>query len=224
MLGGLVSLMTTSVGGFVALKAARMEHRNWWNPLRSVSLDFAIGMMIAAAAFSLIGPAIEASLLSHHELQILAVVLIGILFIQLLGKMITLKNGQEKNRNYIFLIAILLHNFPEGLAAGLGESELIWAIGIQNVPEGFVTMVSFVAMGLSPLVAFASTVASGVIEMLGALTSEYLSGVLQFKPEIMAFAGGAMMSAASAELWEKIKEAKFKKADFFAGAMLILLL
>lgn len=223
MFGGIVSLLTTTFGALGVLY--RPSKESFLSvQMKALSLDFAIGMMVTASAFSLIGPAFQAKNHSFSSVLVLAALMLGILFIKVTGHFITKNFHHQQGRAAVFVTAVLLHNFPEGLAAGLGDSQILWAIGIQNVPEGLATALAFVSLGFSAPMAFLLSSSSGLIEMLGALFGEYFALGHNAQPFMMAFAGGAMMSAAISELRNRINESKFQRKDFFKGAVLLLLL
>ncbi|NOT80914.1 MAG: ZIP family metal transporter [Bacteriovoracaceae bacterium] len=192
--------------------------------LSKINMDFLIGFMLSAAAFSLILPAYSSvlknetvSMAVSFETLSLSLVL-GFYFIKLTGQFLEKALiGKEKNleskKAFLFVIAMMVHNFPEGLAAGATMQlpgskgySLLGAIALQNIPEGFTTALSFLTLGLSPFTAFLGAAMTGVVELAGGLVGAYLSssidGVL---PLLMSFAGGTMMSVVVSEILEKIK-------------------
>ena len=163
----------------------------------------------------------------------------GILFIKSAGKIISyaMKKNENLRKNkkaLLFVIAMMVHNFPEGLASGATMTlpgtegfSLLGAIAIQNVPEGFTTALSFITLGLSPMMAFLGTVVTGLVELGGGLIGGYMSerieGVL---PILMAFAGGAMMSVVLTELAEKLKDESYGflvRPSFLSGVALVII-
>jgi ZIP family zinc transporter len=242
LVGGGVSGLATTLGAVPIL----MNDSKIGRFLKNINMDFVIGLMLSAAAFSLIWPA-YAKVYSHGELDdrrfqfliISAALFGGILFIKSAGKLIeyALRNNENIRKNkkaMLFVIAMMVHNFPEGLASGatmtLPGSEgfsLLSAIAIQNIPEGFTTALSFITLGVNPIMAFLGTVVTGLVELGGGLIGGYMSekieGVL---PLLMAFAGGAMMSVVLSELVEKLKDESFGflvRPSFLSGVALVII-
>lgn len=243
LIGGGVSGLATTLGAVPVLMNANSKLGKFLN---RINMDFVIGLMLSAAAFSLIWPAYEkvysASALEERHYQFLlisAALLSGIGFIKLAGKVIehVMRNNENLQKNkkaLLFVIAMMVHNFPEGLASGatmtLPGSEgysLLGAIALQNVPEGFTTALSFITLGVNPMMAFLGTVVTGLVELGGGLIGGYMSakidGVL---PMLMAFAGGAMMSVVLGELAEKLKGESYGflvRPSFLSGVALVII-
>lgn len=222
MVGGLISLLSTTIGATLVFAGKNKR----FNPMSVLTLDFAIGMMLAASALSLISPAYSS--LPRQDLPQVGMVTLsllgGILFITVLGKILELSSGQS-SRAAVFVIAMMLHNLPEGLAAGAGSNSVLGAIALQNIPEGMTTALAFVALGLSVPAAFLGAFASGLVEMIGGFGGEWATAQTQTAlPFILAFAGGAMMSATLRELWERCQENGWSilaKKEFLMGGLLI---
>jgi ZIP family zinc transporter len=112
-------------------------------------------------------------------------------------------------RLWLFVIAITLHNFPEGMAVGVGAASgdfaagvsLTIGIGVQNVPEGLAVAAALMAAGygrhLSAGIAFLTGLVEPVGGLLGASAAWLASALL---PAILGFAGGAMLYIISAEI------------------------
>jgi ZIP family zinc transporter len=107
------------------------------------------------------------------------------------------------------VLAITLHNLPEGLAVGVGfgthgvasGSALALGIGVQNIPEGLVVALALVAAGYSRVFAASIAFASGLVEPVGGLLGAALLSVSQFMlPWGLAFAAGAMLFVVSHEI------------------------
>ena len=109
----------------------------------------------------------------------------------------------------LFIAAMAIHNFPEGLAAGVSLGSGDWkaamlisgGIALQNVPEGLVTVAPMLAAGFCPRKAFLCGMTTGLIEMAGTLVGFFAvtlaSAVLPF---CLAFAGGTMLFVISDEM------------------------
>lgn len=241
VIGGGISALATTTGAFFILA----KNSKFGKHLEKINMDFVIGLMLSAAAFSLILPAYESRSAVHQHiglgfLSITCALLFGVLFIQLTGKFvdslfankISLK---ENKKAILFVIAMMVHNFPEGLASGSSMTlpgtqgySLLSAIAIQNFPEGFTTAVSFMALGLSPWIAFLGALMTAFVELFGGMLGGYLSFQIEgILPYFMAFAGGAMMHVVLVELFEKIKNEKSTflfKPGFLSGVGIVLLM
>ena len=202
-------------------------------------LGFAAGVMIAASFWSLLAPAIE---LAEELGQIPYVTaalgfLGGGLFLFIVDKIMPhLHLGQEKDqaegiktswqRSVLLVLAITLHNIPEGLAVGVafgavghdfptaslaGASALALGIGLQNFPEGAAVSIPLRREGFSRLKAFLYGQASGIVEpiaaVIGALMVVKMRSILPFA---LAFAAGAMIYVVAEEL---IPEAQINDDD-----------
>lgn len=239
-IGGGISALATTIGAVLIL----VRNSKLGKYLEKINMDFVIGLMLSAAAFSLILPAFKSTLISDHNainlLSILCSLIAGVLFIQLAGKFVdgAFKSKaafKENKRAFLFVVAMMVHNLPEGLASGSSMTlpgaqgySLVSAIAFQNFPEGFTTALSFITLGLSPMVAFLGTLMTAFVELAGGLVGGYLStkieGVL---PLFMAFAGGAMMNVVVVELLEKIKNESSRflfRPGFLSGFSLVILM
>ena len=195
------------------------------------ALGFAAGVMLAASFTSLIIPGIE-NYSNGNPLPVLFGVTLGALFLDRSDVLVPhahyLVSGRRRPDAaapdddelpvdderiagvVLFVLAITLHNMPEGLAVGVGFGSgdlgtaipLMFAIGIQNVPEGFAVSVAAVNAGLDRrfYAAFAG-IRSGVVEVplavLGAYAVQTVSTLL---PYAMGFAAGAMLFVISDEI------------------------
>lgn len=193
-------------------------------------LGFAAGVMIAASYWSLLAPAIQMTREANNSLTWLPATigfLSGGAFIRMidlflphlhLGFPASEAEGINTNwrRSVLLVLAITLHNFPEGLAVGVafgavasnltsatltGAIALAIGIGIQNFPEGVAVSVPLRAEGMSPLRSFWYGQSSAIIEpiagMIGAATVILMIPIL---PYALAFAAGAMIFVVVEEL------------------------
>lgn len=206
---------------------------------------FAAGVMVAASIWSLLIPAIEQSE-SMGRLSFLPAFIgfwIGILFLLLLDHMIPhLHVGSEQtegpkrnlSRTAMMVLAVTLHNIPEGMAVGviyagfLAGNTLITAAGalalsigiaIQNFPEGAIISMPLRAEGESKSRAFWGGVLSGVVEPIGAvltiLAAQFIIPVL---PYLLSFAAGAMLYVVVEELIPEMSQGEHSNIGtiFFA--------
>lgn len=185
---------------------------------------FAAGVMVAASVWSLLIPAIEQSVGMGKFAFVPAVVgfYVGMLFLLLLDHVIPHlhQNSSEAEgpksqlaRTTMMVLAVTLHNIPEGMAVGLAfalagvqgglaaAAVLALGIGVQNLPEGLAVALPFRAGGMSRGRSFALGALSGAVEpvfgMLAALAAGMMQGAL---PGMMAFCAGAMMQVVFAEM------------------------
>ena len=182
-------------------------------------LGFAAGVMLAATSFSLIIPSIEyAGGGLRGALITSAGILAGGIFLDLTDKysphIHLLDNRQEGisaslKRIWLFIIAITIHNFPEGLAVGVGFGDnnisngLILAIGIglQNIPEGLAVALALVRENYSPKKAFLIALLTGLVEPIGGFLGLWMVKFFQpILPFTLAFAAGAMLFVISDEI------------------------
>jgi ZIP family zinc transporter len=217
-LGGLISCLSTCSGALPSL----YQKNGTSNPWRFVSLDFTLGMMLAASAFSLIIPAYRSTSLETlgRIVAISAALIVGALFIEILGKWIQTfqsKASQQTTvsaRAWLFIVAMMIHNFPEGLASGASLNveniraglAILASISIQNLPEGLMTALAFQSLGMSPRKALVGAILSGVMELSGGIIGGWLTTLTaETLPFMLAFAGGAMLYVSCRELWAESK-------------------
>jgi ZIP family zinc transporter len=211
-------------------------------------LGFAAGVMIAASFWSLLSPAIEMTEKQGGIAWVPAVVgfLAGGAFLLLIDNILPhLHLGKKRSeaegiktswrRSVLLVLAITLHNIPEGLAVGVafgalsinsdpaalaGAIALAVGIGIQNFPEGAAVSVPLRREGFSRLKAFNYGQLSGIVEPVAAVLGAYL--VLLMKPILpyaLAFAAGAMIFVVVEELIPESQNGN--ETDFSTiGAML----
>lgn len=210
--------------------------------LKKIKFDFFLGLMLTAAFLGLLIPAFKDSSSNSIPLIITSMI-IGILFV-LISKLFfekimrNNKNTIFKNntRPIIFVVAIIIQNIPEGLAAGASMTmnnftqmiSLIGIIALQDLTEGMTTGLSLFSLGLTKKQAFLGVLITGLIEAFFGVIGGYLSTtILGILPLIMAFAGGAMLCVTLSEVLEKIKETEFKflfNTNFLSGIIFMLAL
>lgn len=206
---------------------------------------FASGVMVAASIWSLLIPAIEQSE-SMGRLSFLPAFIgfwIGILFLLLLDHLIPhLHVGSEQtegpksnlSRTAMMVLAVTLHNIPEGMAVGViyagflagntpitaaGALALSIGIAIQNFPEGAIISMPLRAEGESKNRAFWGGVLSGVVEPIGAvLTILAAQLVIPVLPYLLSFAAGAMLYVVVEELIPQMSQGEHSNIGtiFFA--------
>lgn len=214
ILGFLASLLAglaTGVGALPVLLPYNPSDR-----MQGIFLGLGGGIMLAATSFSLIVPGTDAAVsqgfaTSTAALMMLVGVLMGGGFLWVAHNtfphehIFKGKEGPEaKNlkRIWLFIIAITLHNFPEGLAVGVsfggGEQAsalaLAMGIGLQNLPEGLVVALALRNLRYPPSRAIGISTLTGLVEPLGGLLGvSIISTAQSLLPWGMAFAAGAML-------------------------------
>lgn len=194
--------------------------RNVSERINDGMLGFAAGVMLAATSFSLIVPALEYGGGGVRGAAIAAFgILLGGLFLDMVDRYAPHRHflpgldgggeGSALAKIWLFVIAIAIHNFPEGLAVGVATGSgdlsngitLALGIGLQNLPEGLAVAVALVGQGYSPLKSFGIALATGLVEPVGGLIG--VAGVVLARPIIpyaLAFAAGAMLFVISDEI------------------------
>lgn len=220
---GFTFLMTTLGAASVFLLRKRNSMA-----LQRAFLGFAAGVMIAAAVWSLLIPAIERAEEAGQVGWIPAAggFVIGVVFLLVLHQLLPhLHPGQVKaeglpskwNRSTLLFTAVTLHNIPEGMSVGLlfamasqnnGDPALFGmavalaiGIGIQNIPEGAAVALPLMQEGMSAPKAFAMGTLSGLAEpVFGILVVLFASAISPYMPWMLAFSAGAMMYVVVEEL------------------------
>ncbi len=221
-LGVLLPFLGTAAGA-----ACVFFLKNDLKPLVQKSLlGFASGVMVAASVWSLLIPAMDQSEQMGKFAFLPAVIgfLLGILFLLALDRLIPhlhlggSEEGPKRSlkRTTMLVLAVTMHNIPEGLAAGVvfagvlsGEAQMTIAgamalsigIAVQNFPEGAIISLPLKSEGTGRAKAFLYGALSGIVEPVAAavmiLLAQYLSPAL---PYLLAFAAGAMIYVVVEEL------------------------
>ena len=204
--------------------------------MQQIFLGFASGVMIAASIWSLLIPAIDEAAQNGQPGWIPAAggfILGLVLMLTLDGLMPHLHSGAEQaeglpssfRRTTLLVLAVTLHNIPEGMAVGLsfaraaqhtGNAGLFAAagalaigIGIQNFPEGAIISMPLRAQGITKLRAFVYGTLSGIVEPIAAFLTIWLTGlVVPLLPYFLSFAAGAMIYVVVEELIPEAQNGK----------------
>ncbi len=218
LVGGSAGFLATTAGACLAL-----IFRDISGVRQDSMLGFAAGMMLAASAFSLILPGVEAgeAIFGNSMAGAATVVLgLGLGVVLMLGLDRFIPHEHEVsgthgpvfariNRVWLFVLAITLHNIPEGMAIGVGFSAgdmhvgvpLATAISIQDIPEGLAVALALRATGLTHGRAVLVAALSGFMEPLGALIGVGMSSAFAIAyPVSMGLAAGAMIFVVSHEV------------------------
>ena len=218
LLGGTAGFVATALGALMAIGLRDISERT-----QDSMLGFAAGMMLAASSFSLILPGLAAGreIFGNGALAALTVVVglaLGVLLMLGLDYFTPhehVSSGpcgpdhERINRVWLFVLAIVLHNIPEGMAVGVSFAEgdmavglpLSAAIAIQDVPEGLAVALALRTIGLSPWRSVLVAGASGLMEPLGAIVGLGISsGMALAYPVSLGLAAGAMIFVVSHEV------------------------
>ncbi len=203
----------TIVGVLIGFLFQRVPHK-----FNDAILGFAAGIMLAAAILGLIVPSLE-----EGNIQITAIgILTGAVFLNIADKVTPHLHhiiGVEKethsesqkhlNRVMLFVMAIAIHNLPEGIAAGVGfgseniGSAITVALGIalQNIPEGMIIVSPLIMAGIKKRRVFMIASFTGLIEVAGTMIGFFaVSIATAILPFALAFAGGTMIYVVSDEM------------------------
>jgi ZIP family zinc transporter len=214
---------TTFTWGMTALGAAMIFLRKQLSgKLLDTMLGFAAGVMIAASYWSLLAPALEMAAEQSLPVWVPAVVgfLLGGLFLRGVDRIVPhlhLNKPREEaegiettwRRTTLLIIAITVHNIPEGLAVGVafgaaaanlsaatlaGAVALALGIGIQNFPEAMAVAMPLRRAGMSQLKSFWYGQLSGIVEpVAGVIGAAVILTSRAILPYALAFAAGAMI-------------------------------
>lgn len=201
----------TAVGALPALFGRSVSRR-----ANDALLGFAAGVMLAASFLLLIIPGFDAALESFGGPQVAAAVagagvMLGVGFIAALNAWIPHEHfaqgrqgprDTELARIWLFVLAITIHNLPEGLAVGVGfgggdvagGTALAVGIGLQNAPEGLAVALALLACGYTRTYAFLVSSLTGLVEPAAGLLGAYAVSLSQLVlPWALTFAAGAML-------------------------------
>jgi len=207
----------TVIGAIIGFMFKKISHR-----FSDIVLAFAAGVMLAAAVIGLILPSIEYG----EGALALPVTVIGVfcgaLGLNVLDRLVPHlhklsgvdgethpEKSNQLSKVLLFVMAIAIHNLPEGIAAGVGfgtgnnAEALIIAAGIalQNIPEGMVIIAPMLAAGIKPGRTFVIALFTGIVEVIGTLIGYFAVSVsTAILPFALAFAGGTMLYVISDEM------------------------
>ncbi len=205
----------TMVGSIIGFLFKKISHR-----FSDIVLAFAAGVMLAAAVLGLILPSLEYG----GRLGVLitvAGIFAGALCLNLIDRLVPHMHrlmgldseehppASNVNKILLFVMAIAIHNLPEGIAAGVSfgtgnttDALLIaGGIALQNIPEGMVIIAPMLSAGISPRRTFLCAMATGLVEVIGTLLGYFAVSIASaILPFALAFAGGTMLYVISDEM------------------------
>ncbi len=210
LIGGGICFLLTFIGALPALLGTMISQK-----MLDIGLGFSAGIMIVAGFTSLILPGIELG----GVFSVVAGFILGSFIVALANKLLPHEHfvkgfeGPESLKRrmkavWLLVIAIIIHNFPEGLAVGSGIAYnprdgllLAFAIGLQDMPEGFAVAAPLVGMGMPRVRALSIAFLSGAVELFMAVIPVALTDMAySVLPYMLGFAGGAMIYVVSSEV------------------------
>lgn len=205
----------TVVGSLIGFLFKRPSQK-----FNDVILSFAAGVMLSAAVIGLIVPSIQDK---NGSLFITVIgVLAGAVCLNIIDKLVPhlhkmtgvdIEKHPHKteslNKVLLFVIAIAIHNLPEGIAAGVSFGSentahaltIAGGIALQNIPEGMVIIAPMISSGISKKRTLLIAMMTGVVEVVGTLVGYFAVSISQaILPFALAFAGGTMLYVVSDEM------------------------
>ena len=218
-----VILTAAGVGGATVIGALLgFLIKNPSHKFNDTVLSFAAGVMLAAAVIGLILPSLEYNSGAWWNiLLVIAGIFCGAVCLNLIDKLVPhlhkmtgvdLEAHPEKTEKLgkvlLFVIAIGIHNLPEGIAAGVSFGgdvtqaiAVAGGIALQNIPEGMVIIAPMLAAGMSRGRTFVIAMMTGLVEVLGTFIGYFAVSVSEaILPFALAFAGGTMLYVISDEM------------------------
>jgi ZIP family zinc transporter len=238
------ALIAVSIAGFGATTLGAVPSlflRRLSEKINNNLLSFAAGVMLAATVFSLLLPSIEASKKQGDSIvsavsQTIIFLFIGGFTLWLINKYVPHEHFEKGHdginldthklrKIWLFVIAIAIHNFPEGLSVGVANGTgnfgtglgATLGIGLQNIPEGLSVAIALHSQGYSKKYAFGVSALTGLVEIFGGLFGAsvlLLSG--HILPWALAFAAGAMLFIVSDEIIPETHRHGFENGATFS--------
>ena len=206
----------TVIGAIIGFCFKKISHN-----MNDIILAFAAGVMLAAAVIGLILPSLEYE--GRYTLLVsVSGIFCGAFCLNVIDKVVPHlhkmtgvdqeahpEQSQRLDKVLLFVMAIAIHNLPEGIAAGVGfgtgntDEAMLIALGIalQNIPEGMVIIGPMLAAGISSGRTFVIALITGLVEVVGTLLGYFaVSLSTAILPFALAFAGGTMLYVISDEM------------------------
>lgn len=206
----------TLIGAIIGFLFKKISHK-----FSDIILSFAAGVMLCAAVFGLVLPSLEYG----GEFTVFVTitgVFCGALVLNVLDKIVPhlhklsgvdVEEHPEKNAQLgkvlLFVMAIAIHNLPEGIAAGVGFGTgntaealtIAGGIALQNIPEGMVIISPMLAAGMSRKRTLLVAAFTGIVEVFGTFLGYFAVSISKaVLPFALAFAGGTMLYVISDEM------------------------
>lgn len=225
----------TMVGALLGFLIKKPSHR-----FNDIILSLAAGVMLASAVTGLLLPSLACSTLTPALTVLVTVsgIFCGALCLNLVDRLVPHlhrltgtdaeshpEKNEQLNKVLLFVIAIAIHNLPEGIAAGVsfGTGDQLQAltvaggIALQNIPEGMVIIAPMLASGVKPGRTLIIALLTGVIEVIGTLIGYLAVSIsVAILPFSLAFAGGTMLYVVSDEMIPETHAHGFERAATYA--------
>ena len=223
----------TVFGSFIGFALKKIPHK-----FNDIVLSFAAGIMLAAAVLGLIVPSVESSTGLGGLIVVIAGIICGAVFLSMMDKVVPHlhniagvdkeshpDNASQLNRVILFVLAIAIHNLPEGIAAGVsfGTGNIADAItvsggiALQNIPEGMVIIAPMLNSGVPKRRAFLIALATGLVEVVGTFIGYFVVSIsVAILPFALAFAGGTMLYVISDEMIPETHSHGYEKGATFS--------
>ncbi len=206
----------TLIGALMGFVIRKPSHR-----FNDIILSFAAGVMLSAAVFGLISESMSTG--GRYKLLVTSAgILCGAVCLHLIDRLVPHLHklaasdaekhpqaGEKLNKVLLFVIAIAIHNLPEGIAAGVSfgtgnnsqAMSIAGGIALQNIPEGMVIIAPMLAVGLTKGRTFIIAAFTGLIEIIGTMIGYFAVSIsTSILPFALAFAGGTMLYVISDEM------------------------
>ena len=223
---------TTLLGTFIGFGFKNLSHK--WN---DTVIGFCAGVMLAASTIGLIIPAFDLTAPNQWYI-VVGGVIGGALFLNILDLLTPHlhhltglepekhKYGTHLSRVMLFVLAIALHKFPEGIAAGVslsGDSaeKITWGVtfglSLQNIPEGMVIIAPLMMAGVNTWRTIIISLGIGFIEITGVWTGFAMGSLSEtMLPIMLGFSGGAMLYVTSDEMIPETHAHGYQKRATYA--------
>ena len=234
VIASLLAGLATGVGALPVLFTKKISDRTV-----DLMMGFGAGIMLGATSFSLIMPGVAAAEVLYGGKFIPAAIIaagmfLGGWFLYLSDKYIPHDHFETGHHGvdaktlkalWLFIFAITIHNFPEGLAVGVGFGggdisggvALAIGIGLQNMPEGLVVALGLIAHNYSRKKALWIALLTGLVEPIGGLIGVGVVSISQpLLPWGLAFAAGAMLMVITHEIIPEFHKKGFARQATFA--------
>ena len=204
----------TVIGSLLGFIFKKVSHK-----FSDIVLSFAAGVMLAAAVLGLVLPSLDYG--GKYDLVITVIgIFAGAFCLNLIDKLVPHlhklmgpdiedHNNANLSKVLLFVLAIGIHNLPEGIAAGVGFGSddaaqamvIAGGIALQNIPEGMVIIGPMLSAGVSAKKTFICAMITGLVEVVGTLIGYFAVSVASaILPFALAFAGGTMLYVISDEM------------------------
>lgn len=222
----------TVIGSLIGFTFKKISHK-----FNDAILGFAAGIMLAAAILGLIVPSIDYGGKFGVFITITGI-MVGALFLNVVDKLtphlhnlvgVDIEkhsyNAASLNKILLFVAAIAIHNFPEGIAAGvsfgtdnIGDAITVASgIALQNIPEGMIIIAPLIGAGVSKRRTFFIGLCTGLVEVVGTLFGYFAVSVSTFiLPFALAFAGGTMLYVISDEMIPETHSHGYERSATYA--------